>query len=116
MQRAQRKLWLHPLLFALYPALSLLAANADQIPLTQGLRITLATLVAGILVYAAARLTLQRDDAAALVASLTLMAALSYGRLYDGLKELGLSGETLVRHRYLLPAYAIVVGRHLGAR
>ncbi len=110
MRRPQRPIWFHPLLFALYPALSLLASNADQIPLTQGLRIMLATLLVGIVVYAAARMALRRDDTAALVASLTLIAALSYGRLYDGLKALGLSGETLVRHRYLLPVYAIVVG------
>jgi hypothetical protein len=37
------------------------------------------------------------------------LAGLSYGRLYDGLKEIGLSGA-LVRHRYLLPVYAIAVG------
>ncbi len=74
MQSAQRKLWLHPLLFALFPALSLLASNADQIPLTQGLRIVLATLLVGIGVYAAARVALRRDDTAALVASVTLMA------------------------------------------
>jgi hypothetical protein len=109
-KHARRRLWLHPILFAIYPALSLLAANADQVPLTPGLRITLAALLAGILVYAAARLAVRRDDAAALVASVTLLASLSYGRLYDGLKDLGLSGETLVRHRYLLPAYAAVLG------
>ncbi len=63
--------------------------------------------------YAAARLAVRRDDAAALVASVTLLASLSYGRLYDSLKEIGLSGETLVRHRYLLPVSAMRRGsRH----
>ena len=106
MKRADRRFWFHPLLFAVYPAVSLLAANDDQVPLAQGLRFTFASLLLGMLVYAAARWALRREDTAPLVASLILMASLSYGRLYDGLKDLGLSGETLVRHRYLLPAYA----------
>jgi hypothetical protein len=90
--------------------LSLLAANIDQVRVSQGIRFTGASLLLGVLTYLGARLILRRWDTAALVASLALMAALSYGRLYDGLKELGLSGETLVRHRYLLPVYAIIVG------
>ena len=95
---------------AVYPALSLLAANIEQVGVSQGIRFTGASFLLGVLTYLGARLILRRWDAAALVASLALMAALSYGRLYDGLKELGLSGETLVRHRYLLPVYAVVVG------
>ena len=110
MRRALHPFWFHPLLLAIYPALSLLAANIDQVRLSQGIRFTGASFLLGVLIYLGARLILRRWDTAALVASLALMAVLSYGRLYDGLKELGLSGETLVRHRYLLPAYAIVVG------
>jgi len=110
MRQPQRTIWFHPLLLAIYPALSLLAANIDQVRLSQGFRLTGASLLIGVLTYLGARLILRRWDTAALVASLVLMAALSYGRLYDGLKELGLSGETLVRHRYLLPVYAGIVG------
>jgi hypothetical protein len=110
MRRALHPFWFHPLLLAVYPALSLLAANIEQVRVSQGIRITGASFLLGVLTFLGARLILRRCDAAALVASLALMAALSYGRLYDGLKELGLSGETLVRHRYLLPVYAVVAG------
>ena len=89
---------------AVYPALALLAANVDQVPLSQGFRILAVSLLVGVLVYLGARLVFRRWDNAALAASLILIVLLSYGRLYDGLKAAGLSGETIVRHRYLIPA------------
>lgn len=105
----ERRLWFHPLLFAVFPALSLLAANIDQVPLMQGLRMALVSLLLGLLVYAGFGLALRHGGRAALAASLTVVALLTYGRLYDGLKAIGLSGETIVRHRYLLPAWLVVV-------
>jgi hypothetical protein len=109
-KQPQRPSWFHPILFAVFPALSMLAANVDQVPLSQGFRILAVSLLVGVLVYLLARLVLRRWGNAALAASLILIVMLSYGRLYDGLKAVGLSGETLVRHRYLLPVYAIVAG------
>ena len=105
----ERRLWFHPLLFAVFPALSLLAANIDQVPLMQGLRMALVSLLLGLLVYAGFGLALRHRGRAALAASLTVVALLTYGRLYDGLKAIGLSGETIVRHRYLLPAWLVLV-------
>jgi len=63
----------------------------------------------GALVYLGARLVLRRWDNAALAASLLLVALLSYGRLYDGLKAAGLSGKTMVRHRYPIPVCVVLV-------
>jgi len=99
----------HPLLLAVFPALSLLAANIDQIRLWQGIRLLTVSLALGVLIYLGAWLALHRRGNAALVASLVLVALLTYGRLYDGLKEAGLSGETIVRHRYLIPACLALV-------
>ncbi len=102
-EKSRRPFWFHPLLLAIFPGLSLLAANIDQIRLSQGIRLLAVSLAVGALVYLGAWLALRRRGNAALVASLILMALLTYGRLYDGLKEAGLSGETIVRHRYLIP-------------
>lgn len=106
---AARSLWFHPLLFGIYPVVSLLASNIGQVPLAQGLRLTLACLLLGLLVYDSAWVLLGHRDRAALASTGILVLMLSYGRLYDGLKELGLSGAIIVRHRYLLPAVAAVV-------
>jgi hypothetical protein len=110
MSKPHRPFWFHPLLFAIFPALSMLAANVDQVPLSQGFRILVGSLLAGALIYLGALLVLRRWGNAALVASLVLVVLLSYGRLYDGLKAVGLSGETIVRHRYLIPVCLVLVG------
>jgi len=109
-KQPQRPFWFHPLLFAVFPALSMLAANVDQVPLSQGFRMIAASLVLGVLTHFVARWILRGWDKGALVASLVVVALLSYGHLYDGLKAAGLSGETVVRHRYLLPACVVLVG------
>ena len=64
----------------------------------------------GVLVYVGALVLLRKWGNAAPVASLVLLVLLSYGRLYDGLKAAGLSGETVVRHRYLIPLCVVIVG------
>ncbi|MCX6072340.1 MAG: hypothetical protein NTU91_16045, partial [Chloroflexi bacterium] len=110
MSKPHRPFWFHPLLFAIFPALSMLAANVDQVPLSQGFRMIVASLLLGVLTYLGVRLVFRRSDHAAAIASLLLVVLLSYGRLYDGLKAAGLSGETVVRHRYLIPACAVLVG------
>jgi hypothetical protein len=104
-----RKLPIHPLLISLYPALALLAANADQVLPREGVRVLMGSLLLGAAVYLVSWLLLRRIDTAALFASSVLLLAFSYGRIYDGLKDLGLSGTTLVRHRFLLPAMAMLV-------
>ena len=91
-KQPQRPFWFHPLLFAVFPALSMLAANIDQVPMAQGFRMLAVSLLAGALVYGGARVIFRKWGSAALVASMVLLVLLSYGRLYDGLKAAGLSG------------------------
>jgi hypothetical protein len=93
----------HVLLFAAYAPLALLAANANQVAATDIFRPLLISLVLALVIYAIYFLLLRRPSRAALAATLTLIVFLSYGHLYNGLKLLGLPGETVVRHRYLLP-------------
>jgi hypothetical protein len=67
------------------------------------------SLALGLLVFVAMRLALRDIDRAAVAASLVTLLALSYGHLYDGLKAIGLSGTTIVRHRYLVPAVVVLI-------
>ena len=93
----------HVLLFATYPALALLAANASQIAFTDVLRPLFISWVLAGAIYAVFRLLLRPPARAALATTLTLMVLFSYGHLYNGLKLIGLPGDTVVRHRFLLP-------------
>jgi hypothetical protein len=99
---------LYPLLLACYPALHLLAANSGQIPLTAATRsLALALLLAAVLL-GTWLLLLRNLPRAALLTAITLLFLLSYGHVYDGLKVAGLSGATIVRHRYLLPLWGFL--------
>jgi hypothetical protein len=102
-----RRLPFHPLFFALYPVLALLAANTGQALPLDGLRALLASLLLGGGLFLLAWLLLRRIDLAAVLASFTVLLVLSYGRLYDGLKDLGLSAN-LVRHRFLVPVVLLL--------
>jgi hypothetical protein len=93
----------HPLLFAAYPVLALLAYNIDWLRPQQGLRALLLSIgVALLLLVVLARL-LHSWHRAGLLVSLFLILFFSYGHLYDSLK-LGLGAE-IGRHRYLAPVF-----------
>ncbi|HMK08952.1 MAG TPA: hypothetical protein VK449_07985 [Anaerolineales bacterium] len=98
----------HPVLFAVYPVLALLAANTGQVLPSDGLRMFLLSVILAAALYVAAWLFLRRIDQAAILASFTLLLVLSYGRVYDGMKAVGLSGTSIVRHRYLLPVVLLL--------
>jgi hypothetical protein len=94
---------LHPLLFAAYPVLALLARNIDWLRPQQALRpllVAVAVAVAALVLLA----RLLRDwHRAALLVSLALILFFAYGHLYEIVK-LGL-GANIGRHRYLAPLF-----------
>jgi hypothetical protein len=104
-----RKVPLHPFLLSVYPVLALLAANSGQVLPRDGLRLLLGCLILGSAVTFTSWLLLRKIDLAAVLASSAVLLVFSYGHIYDGLKDLGLSGTTIVRHRFLLPAFALLI-------
>jgi hypothetical protein len=99
----------YPLLFAAFPALSYFARNVGQVEPADVVRPLALSLAVGLLVFAAMWAVLRDLGRAAVAASLATILVLSYGHLYDGLKAIGLSGTTIVRHRYLLPAVGFLI-------
>jgi len=96
--------WLaHPFLISGFPILAFYASNLGQIEMPSMLRSAIAAILLTGLVLALAKILLPESARAAAAASLTLAVFWSYGHIYNGLKLAGLSGETVVRHRYLLP-------------
>jgi Sulfatase len=98
-----RRKVLHPLLFAAYPVLALLAHNIDWVRPQQALRALLISVAVALgLLLVMARLF--RDwHRAALLVSLFIILFFAYGHLYETVK-LGLGAE-IGRHRYLAPLY-----------
>ncbi len=91
----------YPLLLAVYPVLSLWAANFEQIPAVDVYRALLISFLAGLILYGLAGLTLRDLSRAALLSGLTLLLFFSYGHLYPWLEGKAVLGFVIGRHRFL---------------
>ncbi len=92
----------HPFLFALYPAVALLAVNIVWVPVGEAARAMLASLALCLLLFAGLSLLVRQPYKAGLITSVLLVSLFSYGHVYGLLRDLGLH-ESLGRHRYLAP-------------
>jgi hypothetical protein len=99
----------HPLLLALYPVASLLATNVSQVEPTAALRPSLIGLGAAAALLGILVLVLRDVHAAATLASAALLAFFAYGHVYDLLKNVEIAGLMLGRHRFLGPAFLLVL-------
>ena len=93
----------HPLLFAAYPVLALLAYNIDWLRPQQALRALLLSIGVGLLLLVVLARLLHSWHRAGLLVSLFLILFFAYGHLYDSIK-LGLGSE-IGRHRFLAPVF-----------
>ena len=104
-----RRYSLHPFLFALYPVLALLAHNAGQLRLAEGVRALIVAVGGAGVLFAILRLILRDTLRAALVCTLAVALLFSYGHIYQWLGGLGPLGQMLGRHRYLIPVSLVVM-------
>ena len=105
----RRRLWaapFHPILFCLFPVVSLLAWNVQELYADQAVRSLLVALTGGLLLWALLAVLTRDVHLGAALTSWAAMLFFSYGHVYDLLGELGALGAQLARHRYLLPAWA----------
>jgi hypothetical protein len=99
---------LHPFLFAIFPIAFLLAANIEEVAPDVALRPLLAALLLALFLLLVTRLLLKDWRRAALVTTWLLILFFSYGHVYQIFKDVEIGGVLLGRHRWLLPAYAVV--------
>jgi hypothetical protein len=78
-----RRWYLHPFLFALYPALSLFAFNAAENAVLYGLRVLLASVLIGGAILGLTWLVVREGHRAAFLASLFVLLLLAYGHVYN---------------------------------
>jgi hypothetical protein len=108
--KTDRTLILHPLLLAAYPALSLIAANIQQIPLSQALRPLGFSLIGALLLLGILRLIVRDWLRAGILVSLFLLTFFSYGQVYDLIKDASVAGLLVGRHRFLSLVWLLVLG------
>jgi hypothetical protein len=100
----QRAAILHPILFAAYPIIALLANNIEEIKVDVALRALLLSCIVGFILYSLLKYLLKDRVKAGISASAILVIFFSYGHLYNYLSAGNLITMTLGRHRYLAPA------------
>jgi hypothetical protein len=103
--------WLAPLLWGLYPAAALLAANVQEIQPAAALRALLVAALAGLALYGLLRALRVPPARAAAAAAFGLALFFTYGHAYNALKEAGL--PDLARHRLLAPVWAAALAAGL---
>jgi len=99
---------LYPILFSIYPVLALLVHNADEVPLSYGLRSLVMALVATAVMWSILRLILHSWGRAALVCTWLLLLFFSYGHIYGYFEQVEGVLRQFGRHRLLLPIWLIL--------
>lgn len=97
---------LPPVLLGVYPALSLLAANLREASPQDALRSAEVGAVVGLLAYLGALLFFRQPWKACWVGFVGVLVFFSYGHVYHALKWVVIAGQTIGRHRLLLPLLA----------
>jgi len=103
-----RRLPFYPLLFALFPVLSLAAHNIQEIALDVVVRPLLISFVLCLIIFVLLRALLRGWPRAALITLICLLFFFTYGQVYDKLKSLSPFSLSFFRHRTLLPAYGVL--------
>ena len=103
-----RKLILHPIIFAVYPILALMAHNLRQISPNAGLRSLVVSVAAALILWGLLRLVFKSWSKAAVLVSLALVLFYSYGQVYDFLHHNPILGADLGRHRWLLTTWSLL--------
>lgn len=104
-----KKVPVYPLLFSIYPVLTLAAYNIEQITLSAILRPLAVTLLACILLFGFLKLVLRDWHRAALALSLILLFFFIYGHLYNLVEDVTVAGISLFRHRTILPFLGLLL-------
>lgn len=101
-----KKAPIHTFVLSIYPVLAMFVVNADYVQFSEIRRALLYSLGAGVLLFACLYMVTRNTERAGLLASGLLLTFFSYGHVYTALKHAGL---LLVRHRFLLPIYIILL-------
>ena len=102
----------HPLLFAVYPVLALLAHNISEVPLAEAIRPLITSVIGSGILLLLLRFILKNWHKAGLITTALVLWFFSYAHTYNLLKASDLDLiSTIGRHRYILPiSVALLAG------
>lgn len=100
----------HPLLWGVFPVLTLFAYNVAEIKISEAARSFIVAFCAALMLLLVLRLITREWHRAAAISVLLLLAFFSYGRLYQFLEAINPASLVVGRHRILAPIYLVVFG------
>lgn len=103
-----KRLYIYPLIFAIFPVLSLVANNNREIASNAAIRPLIASFLLGGLVFVTNQLFLRNWHQAGLVTSIALLLFFTYGHVYALLQNFTIEGIAVFRHRTLLPLWMVL--------
>lgn len=99
---------IHPLFFAIYPILALLAFNSTELNVSNGFRSLLVSVILAVLLFLVFRRIYHDPQRGALVVSAILMLFFSYGHIYNQLIGISIAGIHPFQHLTLIPLWLIL--------
>jgi hypothetical protein len=100
-----KRITLHPLLFSLFPALTLLTHNIGEVKLNVALRSLAVSFTGAVLLFLLLRLLCRDWKRSAIMATIVLVWFCSYGHIYDFVKHVKIAGFLVGRHGVLFPMW-----------
>ncbi len=104
----RRSLILFPFLFSIYPVLTLVAHNAAEMNLMDGLRALILSIILTSLLYVIFFVLIKSPIKTALITSLTLALFYSYGHVNILIRSWIILNFSFGRHRVLVPLYLVI--------
>lgn len=105
-----KRLPIYPIVFSIFPALSLAAHNLHEISLDVMIRPLLVSVLFGIILFGLMKWLLRDWYRAALATFVILLFFFTYGRAYAALEDKTLANIAIFRHRILLPFLGFLLG------
>jgi hypothetical protein len=109
-----KQITLHPFFISLFPALTLLAHNIDQVKPPVALRSLAVSFVGGAVLFLLLRLLCRDLKRSAILATIVLAWFFSYGHIYDAVKQVKIAGLLVGRHGFLLPLWLLTLALAMG--
>jgi hypothetical protein len=104
-----KRIAFHPLLISLFPVLTLLAHNIEQVKPSVALRSLAVSLAGAAVFYLLLRLVCRDWKRSAILATIVLVWFFSYGHIYDAVKNVQIAGLLVGRHGFLFPVWLLTL-------
>lgn len=108
MKNPLERIPIHVIWLGLFPILALLARNLGQVRPAIAFRAIIFVIFLAVIALFLSRAVLRNWVRAGLFVSLGLLLFFAYGHVYNALRSIEVAGETLGRHRYLLPLWIVL--------